>query len=295
MQVGAVVISIVGSWLLLFYLRVSVAFIGPIEPDNIGTPGQWINELARAATESVNLVLQAALALAAALCAAIVAAWRRNRLWLMSGVMSALPLAIGLLLVSGVGLRTLDAVSAEAESASVKTEVNAEAESSSEPQAPPPLLPSTEDTESSMRQLIELTSNAAGGSLADASGNKQTPDAIAIASEPCMDELADMSGIRSEAVFTVSNAPDGATLAAVASSWKAAGYDLRNSQRSEMTYSYGYGAITFASVNDSETIDGLTSRPHDRALHCSIEPNQTEHSQFSHDPTNGANGSLKCD
>lgn len=197
-QVGAVAISIVGSWLLLAYLRVSVAFIGPIEPDNIGTPGQWISELARAATETVRLVVAASLALAAALCAAIVAAWRRNRLWLMSGVMSALPLAIGLLLVSGVGLRTLDAVSAEAESASVKT-----------------------------------------------------------ASEPCMDELADMSGIRSEAVFTVSSDPAGATLAAVASSWKAAGYELRNSQRSEMTYSYEYGAITFASVNDRETIDGL--------------------------------------
>lgn len=32
---------------------------------------------------------------------------------------------------------------------------------------------------------------------------------------------------------------------------------MRHSQRSEMTYSYEYGEITFASVSDRETIDGL--------------------------------------
>lgn len=241
LQVGCVVISVFGSWFMLGGFLIGAVFISPLEPGSSGTPRDELSEIAQVAALSV----------------AVIAAWRRNKLWLMSGVTSAVPLVIGLLLASGAGLGTLKAVSAEAKIVSTETEVDTAPESESEAKAPPTMPLTAEDAELSVRQLLELTAKTTGGKLADASGKILAPDAVSITTEPCMDDLADMSGSQFVTEFVFPSDPEGTTLGAVASAWKTAGYGLRHSQRSEMTYHYEYGAIASASVNDRETIDGL--------------------------------------
>ena len=259
--VASVIITLIISAYLGFMSLLS-GVSASFDPNDLHDLQDWTTSIAHTAQSSNEAVAYTSLFLAITLSLTAVAAWCRNKTWVVTGTLNGAIFAFTLILATGGGASSLSSVVTKTHERIGRVTLIEPADSSTnDPSAPeqPELLQA--DAEAAVRDLITTIETAAGVPPMWQEPGTQKPtqitgESIPLVAESCAPAPENRVGTRFNINLTMASASDGTRARDIELAINESGYETVDQMRDRVFMGSLDLPLAEITVNDSYTIDG---------------------------------------